>query len=195
MLAQNCYCPNFDLWMEVRNWNPLILLRNKLFKCFNRGETQDNAKWEWEARKNTLNDCICWLCKLSNLHNSPPRWLLNSIFLHLSWSPKWGGGAIFSCITHQLQTRGLFHFSLWKQNPDETEKVVGRPNSYHPSGMQKVEVKLNLDARRKWKVKIVEQMQELNFLQWLLMLKYTTSLLTQQCDGIWLWISILNCVS
>ena len=63
-----------------------------------------------------LDISICRICRLSNVHNSSPR-LLNSIFLHLSWSPKWGGGAIFSCITHQLQTHGLFHFSSEKTKP------------------------------------------------------------------------------
>ena len=88
---------------------------------------------------------------MSNVHNSS-WWLLNSIFLHLSCSPKWGGGAIFSCITHQLQTRGLFHFSQWEHKTQIQKKADARS-----CRMRKLISSLGVK-----KAKIVEGMHKLN---------------------------------
>ena len=114
-----------------------------------------------------LDISICRICRLSNVHNSSPR-LLNSIFLHLSWSPKWGGGAIFSCITHQLQTHGLFHFSQRKHTKTLIQKKVDARScrkmklisllwardTDRGGEMQEVEMKVNLGKRRErnWKL-------------------------------------------
>ena len=97
-------------------WNISILLKVKDNKAIIKS---------WNMFFSSKGICVCRRCRLSNVHNSS-RWLLNSIFLHLSCSPKWGGGAIFSCVTHQLQTRGLFHFSQWEQKTQIQKKADAR---------------------------------------------------------------------